>query len=137
MKQPGYRSCFAPVAPRNRQGDSRGSAASSPDTNLLKTARPVGGCTLCRGPESGSYRRLCPRIDFNAMLENINLKKRLSREEYKLALPGLQQRLYDLEKACWEYGVPSVIVFEGWDSAGKGTAIAALTQRLDPRGFKM
>ena len=78
---------------------------------------------------------LCTRIDLNAMLENINLKKRLSREQYKPALPGLQQRLYDLEKACWEYGVPSVIVFEGWDAAGKGTAIAALTQRLDPRGF--
>src|ERR1019366_4936742 len=78
MKQPGNRSCFAPVAARNRQGDSRGSAASSPYTNLLKTARPVGGCTLCRGPESGSYRRLCPRIDLNALLEKINLKKKLS-----------------------------------------------------------
>lgn len=72
-----------------------------------------------------------------AMLENINLKKKLSREEYKLALPGLQQRLYDLEKACWDLGIPTVIVFEGWDAAGKGTAIAALTQRLDPRGFRM
>jgi AMP-polyphosphate phosphotransferase len=71
------------------------------------------------------------------MLENINLKKKLSREDYKLALPGLQQRLYDLEKACWEFGIPTVIVFEGWDAAGKGTAIAALTQRLDPRGFKV
>ena len=94
MKQPGYRSCFAPVAPRNRQGDSRGSAASSPDTNLLKTARPVGGCTLCRGPESDSSCR-CSALELisKPMLENINLKKRLSREEYKLALPGLQQRL--------------------------------------------
>lgn len=71
------------------------------------------------------------------MLENINLKKRISREDYKLALPGLQQRLYDLEKACWENGIPSVIVFEGWDAAGKGTAIAAVTQRLDPRGFRL
>lgn len=71
------------------------------------------------------------------MLENINLKKKLAREEYKLILPGLQQRLYDLEKACWDNGVPTVIVFEGWDAAGKGTAIAALTQRLDPRGFRM
>ena len=44
------------------------------------------------------------------MLENINLKKSLSREEYKLALPGLQQRLYDLEKTCWDLGVPSVVV---------------------------
>lgn len=71
------------------------------------------------------------------MLENINLKRKLSREEYKLALPGLQQRLYDLEKACWDHGVPTVILFEGWDAAGKGTAISALTQRLDPRGFKL
>ena len=30
-----------------------------------------------------------------------------------------------------------MIVFEGWDASGKGTAIAALTQRLDPRGFKL
>ena len=39
------------------------------------------------------------------MLENINLKKSLSREDYKLALLGLQQRLYDLEKACWEHSI--------------------------------
>ena len=71
------------------------------------------------------------------MLENINLKKKLPREEFKRLLPALQGRLYDLEKACWDNGVPSVIVFEGWDASGKGTTIATLTQRLDPRGFKL
>ena len=71
------------------------------------------------------------------MLENINLKKKLSRKEYKRVLPALQARLYDLEKACWDGGVPTIIVFEGWDASGKGTTIATLTQRLDPRGFKM
>jgi len=71
------------------------------------------------------------------MLENINLKRKLAREEYKQALPGLQQRLYDLEKACWDHTIPTVIVFEGWDAAGKGTAISGVTQRLDPRGFKL
>ncbi len=71
------------------------------------------------------------------MLENINLKKKLPREEYKRILPTLQGRLYDLEKACWDQGVPTVILFEGWDAAGKGTTISALTQRLDPRGFKL
>ncbi len=71
------------------------------------------------------------------MLENINLKKNLPREEYKRNLPTLQGRLYDLEKACWDLGVPTVIVFEGWDASGKGTTISALTQRLDPRGFKL
>ncbi len=71
------------------------------------------------------------------MLENINLKKKLSREEYKQVMPGLQHRLYDLEKACWDHGVPTILLFEGWDASGKGTAIAAVTQRLDPRGFKL
>jgi AMP-polyphosphate phosphotransferase len=71
------------------------------------------------------------------MLENINLKKKLSKEAYNKALPNLQRRLYDLEKACWDQGVPSIILFEGWDASGKGTAISALTQRLDPRGFKL
>ena len=71
------------------------------------------------------------------MLENINLKKKVAREEYKRILPGLQGRLYDLERACWDLRVPSVIVFEGWDASGKGTTIATLTQRLDPRGFKL
>lgn len=71
------------------------------------------------------------------MLENINLDKKLSREDYKEIEPALQARLYHLEKACWDQGIPTVIVFEGWDAAGKGTTIAALTQRLDPRGFRL
>ena len=28
-----------------------------------------------------------------------------------------------------------IVVFEGWDAAGKGTGINRLTQALDPRGF--
>src|ERR1017187_6143812 len=77
------------------------------------------------------------RIEPHTVLENINLKKKLSREDWKRILPPLQQRLNDLEKACWDQQVPTMIVFEGWDAAGKGTTISALTQRLDPRGFKL
>lgn len=71
------------------------------------------------------------------MLENVNLQRTLSKEEYRRALPALQRRLYDLEKACWDNGIPSAIIFEGWEAAGKGGSISALTQRLDPRGFKL
>ena len=46
------------------------------------------------------------------MLENINLKRKLAREDYKLLLPSLQQRLYTLEKACWDDGVPTVLVLD-------------------------
>src|SRR5579872_1795682 len=71
------------------------------------------------------------------MLDNINLKKKLSREEFKRVLPMLQKRVYDLEKASWDHGAATIVVFEGWDASGKGTTISALTQRLDPRGFKL
>lgn len=71
------------------------------------------------------------------MLENVNLNRKLSRVEYAKLLPALERRLYDLEKACWDHKIPSIIVLEGWDASGKGTAISTLTQRLDPRGFKV
>jgi polyphosphate kinase 2 (PPK2 family) len=71
------------------------------------------------------------------MLEKIDLSKKLSKKEYKAQLPKLQRRLYDLETAAWKAGIPSIILFEGWDAAGKGTTISTLTQRLDPRGFKL
>ncbi len=71
------------------------------------------------------------------MLENVNLKRKIPDDEYARVLPGMQRRLYDLEKACWDHKIPSVIVFEGWDAAGKGSVIATVTQRLDPRGFKL
>ena len=71
------------------------------------------------------------------MLEKVDLKKKLSKDEYKARLPVLQDRTFALEKACWEAKVPTIILFEGWDAAGKGTTINTLTQRLEPRGFQL
>jgi polyphosphate kinase 2 (PPK2 family) len=71
------------------------------------------------------------------MLEKIDLTKKLPNKEYKTVMPTLRNRLYDLQKACWDAKIPSIIIFEGWDAAGKGTSINMLTQRLDPRGFKL
>jgi len=71
------------------------------------------------------------------MLENVDLGLSLKKEELKAALPGLRQRLADLTKAAHDRGVSSVVVFEGWECAGKGAAIQLLTERLDARGFKV
>jgi polyphosphate kinase 2 (PPK2 family) len=71
------------------------------------------------------------------VLEKVDLTKKLAKEAYKARLPILRNRLYDLQKTCWDANVPSVTLFEGWDAAGKGTSINLLTQRLDPRGFKL
>jgi polyphosphate kinase 2 (PPK2 family) len=71
------------------------------------------------------------------MLEALDLSKGLSKATYKKRLRWMQNRLHRLQRACWEGKVATVVVFEGWDAAGKGTAISKLTQRLEPRGFSL
>jgi polyphosphate kinase 2 (PPK2 family) len=71
------------------------------------------------------------------MLEKIDLKKKISKKEYKRIFPRLRTKLYALQKASWDAEIPVIILFEGWDAAGKGTSIQNLTSKLDPRGFKL
>jgi AMP-polyphosphate phosphotransferase len=71
------------------------------------------------------------------MLEKVDLTRSIPKAEYKKRLPELQAGLYQLQLATSEAGVPSVIVFEGWDASGKGTCINVLTSRLEPRAFKL
>jgi polyphosphate kinase 2 (PPK2 family) len=71
------------------------------------------------------------------MLEKIDLNKSISKKEFKQTFPRLRNQLYALQKASWDAKLPVIILFEGWDAAGKGTSIQNLTSRLDPRGFKL
>jgi AMP-polyphosphate phosphotransferase len=70
------------------------------------------------------------------MLEAVDLGRTLSRTEYQRVFPALQERLRQLQYALLEAEVPTVIVFEGWDAAGKGSVIQRLAEKLDPRAFR-
>jgi polyphosphate kinase 2 (PPK2 family) len=70
------------------------------------------------------------------VLEKVDLDLALSREEYQSVFPDLQERLRRLQYALLEAEVATVVVFEGWDAAGKGTVIQRLTRKLDPRAFR-
>jgi len=69
------------------------------------------------------------------MLENIDLSRRTSREEFKAQKDKLELALGVLQRRCRDLGLPVIILFEGWDAAGKGTLINNLILPLDPRGF--
>jgi polyphosphate kinase 2 (PPK2 family) len=71
------------------------------------------------------------------MLEKLDLNQKIDKKTYKRMMPGLSNRLFNVEKASWDAGIPVIILFEGWDAAGKGTSIQKLTTPLDPRGFKL
>ena len=69
------------------------------------------------------------------MLELVNLKLKLGRAEYEKAKGTLQNQLHLLAYQVYEQRRPVVMVFEGWDAAGKGGAIKRLTEKMDPRGY--
>ncbi len=69
------------------------------------------------------------------ILNRVDLTKTLSREEYSEKLSALQDKLREIEFRIYRQRLPVVIVYEGWDAAGKGGNIKRLTERLDPRGY--
>jgi polyphosphate kinase 2 (PPK2 family) len=71
------------------------------------------------------------------ILDRVDLSLSLSREAYEEELDALQKRLFRLEHELYVARVPAVIVYEGWDAAGKGGNIKRLTRGLDPRGYEV
>lgn len=53
------------------------------------------------------------------------------------ALDALQIKMLEIQQACHREGWRAIVLFEGTDAAGKGGAIKRVTEKLDPRGFKV
>jgi polyphosphate:AMP phosphotransferase len=70
-------------------------------------------------------------------LAQVKLEKALEREDYKAKLAKYQARLQDLAWRAYRQRRSLVAVFEGWDGAGKGSAIRRVTGAIDPRLYKL
>lgn len=68
-------------------------------------------------------------------LAQVDLTQALSPDEYKQQLREEQARLSKLQLSIYEHQIPVLVLFEGWDAAGKGGAIKRLTDILDPRSY--
>ena len=71
------------------------------------------------------------------VLDHVDLKKTLSKEEYQQKLDKYQRKLYQLAWQAREQKRSSIVMFEGWDAAGKGGAIRRITAAMDARLFKV
>ena len=71
------------------------------------------------------------------MLEKVDFAKKLDKEEFKEKMPELERKIAGLQRRCRELKIPVMIVFEGFDAAGKGLQIGRLIRNLDPRGFEV
>lgn len=68
-------------------------------------------------------------------LDTVQHDLKLSRSDYKLQLKAEQERLRRLELEMYIKRVPMMIMYEGWDAAGKGGSIKRVAQALDARSY--
>ena len=72
------------------------------------------------------------------MLESLDLTKKFERkEQYKEELKENQLEFLNLSMQLNFAGIPCLLVFEGWDAAGKGGAIKRAIEKIDPRVYEV
>lgn len=69
------------------------------------------------------------------MLETVDLTKQISKADYQRKLLAHQLKFRELAFELYRRGRSLIVVYEGWDAAGKGGNIRRVTEKLDPRGY--
>ncbi len=82
-------------------------------------------------PESSSF----PIESGYPRVEEIDHNLVLERDVYKVELKSLQKELFRLENIMYQRRVPLMLMYEGWDAAGKGGNIKRVAQALDARSY--
>lgn len=71
------------------------------------------------------------------VLSDLDMSKSLEREAYREKLARYQSRLSLLQRTARERRISTILVFEGWDAAGKGGAIRRMVAALDARDYQV
>ncbi|NIJ44698.1 polyphosphate kinase 2 [Wenyingzhuangia heitensis] len=69
--------------------------------------------------------------------ETVNVQKAIRSVNYVKNLKRLQKELIKLQEEVIEKNQRVIVVFEGRDAAGKGGAIRRITERINPRHFRI
>jgi len=103
----------------------------------LQTRLKDGGAgkTQPAGPEPAARRARAKSGE--TILDHVDLSQKLSDRRYGEELEKYQGRLTRLTWAAHVKKISTVAVFEGWDAAGKGSAIRRVTEAIDPRLYRI
>ena len=83
-------------------------------------------------PERGKQSPSGPTI-----LSSLDMSQAITKKAFGTELEKYQGRLYRLQQKAQAKGVSTIMVFEGWDAAGKGGAIRRITGALDARSYQV
>lgn len=76
-------------------------------------------------------------LEEKTVLSRVDLSQELSKKKYDQHKKRLHARLNPLARRALEEKVSTILVFEGWDAAGKGGAIRRITRALDARHYQV
>jgi polyphosphate:AMP phosphotransferase len=90
------------------------------------------------GDRRAQVHELTMSLDSNSLtiLDHVDLTKTLSPDKYKKLLKHYKARLHELAWQAYAAKKSTMVVFEGWDAAGKGGTIRRMTSAIDARLFR-
>jgi AMP-polyphosphate phosphotransferase len=113
---------------RKRLVAGTGDAAPAPHASGRATSRATAARSKAPQPPGASQPTILSRLD---------MVRRVDQKQYRMKLERLQGRLNALHRKAQRRGVSTILVFEGWDAAGKGGAIRRLTAAIDARSYQV
>ena len=81
--------------------------------------------------------RRASAADAPTILSRLDMSQAISKKAFAAELEKYQGRLNLLHRKAQGKGRSTILVFEGWDAAGKGGAIRRLTAALDARSYQV
>jgi polyphosphate kinase 2 (PPK2 family) len=72
-----------------------------------------------------------------SLLSSLDLHRKLDKSGYQKELPRYQGKVSQLTRTARLKKRSTILVFEGWDAAGKGGAIRRITPAMDARNYRV
>ena len=113
------------------EGGAAETEADDPEA-VLAAALEEAAQQHALAPRASSYIIMAgyPQIDHVTPRPRIETE-----EEYRIQLKAEQKRFYELELEMYRKRVPLMLMYEGWDAAGKGGNIKRIAQAIDARAY--
>jgi polyphosphate:AMP phosphotransferase len=106
----------------------------APTVATLPAAVPAAGTTAL--PRASRKKRTALPVS-TTILGHLDMTQQLEKRDAVRKIELWQGRLNQLQRRASARGVSTVMVFEGWDAAGKGGAIRRITSALDARQYQV
>ncbi len=113
------------------EGGAEETVVDNPD-EVLAAAEAEAALQHSQAPRASNFIIMagCPKIDHSVEKPRIE-----SDTEYKERLKYEQARFNMLEMEMFRKRVPLMLMYEGWDAAGKGGNIKRIAQAIDARAY--